>query len=234
MMEIPYTVDQIVKAVKDTVRVDRPAVVLHPADRVLRLRRDGAQHAAVQGRRVDRVLAVGRVPRRRRGQQGRAHEDLVVDAPRPQHDAAAVEDHRQLRELVAREGRGAEGRLRRGDHAQPRRARVGVHRREHLRRRGTACSSRRRSRPARCPGITQDSVTTIAHDHGFEVRVDDLSRSDLYVAEEMFVCGTAAEVSAVNSVDDRAIPCPGPMTKVIANEYATRRPRPGRQVQRMV
>jgi branched-chain amino acid aminotransferase len=70
------------------------------------------------------------------------------------------------------------------------------------------------------PGITQDSVTTIARDHGFEVRVDDLSRSDLYVAEEMFVCGTAAEVSAVNSVDDRAIPCPGPMTEVIAAEYA--------------
>jgi len=70
------------------------------------------------------------------------------------------------------------------------------------------------------PGITQDSVTTIAHDHGFEVRVDNLSRSDLYVCEEMFVCGTAAEVSAVNSVDDRAIPCPGPMTQVIAAEYA--------------
>src|SRR6266566_5814167 len=70
------------------------------------------------------------------------------------------------------------------------------------------------------PGITQDSVTTIAHDHGFEVRVDDLSRSDLYVAEEMFVCGTAAEVSAVNSVDDRALRCPGPMTETIAAEYA--------------
>ena len=35
----------------------------------------------------------------------------------------------------------------------------------------------------------------------------------------MFVCGTAAEVSAVNSVDDRAITCPGPMTKVIAEEF---------------
>ena len=31
------------------------------------------------------------------------------------------------------------------------------------------------------PGITQDSVMTIARDHGFEVRVDDLSRSDLYI-----------------------------------------------------
>lgn len=69
-------------------------------------------------------------------------------------------------------------------------------------------------------GITQDSVNTIARDQGFEVRVDHLTRSDLYIAEEMFVCGTAAEVSAVNSVDDRAIPCPGPRTAVIAEEYA--------------
>ncbi|MBK5287818.1 MAG: aminotransferase class IV, partial [Acidimicrobiia bacterium] len=69
-------------------------------------------------------------------------------------------------------------------------------------------------------GITQSSVMTIARDHGFEVRVDNLTRSDLYIAEEMFVCGTAAEVSAVNSVDDRTIPCPGPRTQVIAAEYA--------------
>ncbi len=69
-------------------------------------------------------------------------------------------------------------------------------------------------------GITQDSVSTIAADLGFGVREGQLTRSDLYIAEEMFVCGTAAEVSAVNSVDDRNIPCPGPMTKAIADEYA--------------
>jgi len=69
-------------------------------------------------------------------------------------------------------------------------------------------------------GITQDSVTTIARDLGIEVVVDHLARTDLYVADEMFVCGTAAEVSAVNSVDDRAIPCPGPMTRAIAEEYS--------------
>jgi branched-chain amino acid aminotransferase len=40
------------------------------------------------------------------------------------------------------------------------------------------------------------------------------------VAEEMFVVGTAAEVSAVNSVDDRPIPTPGPMTVAIGEEYA--------------
>jgi branched-chain amino acid aminotransferase len=68
-------------------------------------------------------------------------------------------------------------------------------------------------------GITQSSVMTIARDLGFEATLDNLARSDLYIAEEMFVCGTAAEVSAVNSVDDRPIPCPGPMTRAIAETY---------------
>jgi branched-chain amino acid aminotransferase len=68
-------------------------------------------------------------------------------------------------------------------------------------------------------GITQSSVIAIARDLGFEVVLDNVARSDLYIAEEMFVCGTAAEVSAVNSVDDRVIPCPGPMTKAIAETY---------------
>ncbi len=68
-------------------------------------------------------------------------------------------------------------------------------------------------------GITQNTVSTIARDLGFEVAVDNLARSDLYIADEAFVCGTAAEVSSVNSVDDRSIPCPGPMTAAIAEVY---------------
>jgi len=69
-------------------------------------------------------------------------------------------------------------------------------------------------------GITQNSVMTIARDHGFDVRVDNIARSDLYIAEEIFVCGTAAEVSSVNSVDDRTVPCPGKMTRAVAETYA--------------
>ncbi len=68
-------------------------------------------------------------------------------------------------------------------------------------------------------GITQSTVLTIASDLGFDARTDNLARSDLYIAEEAFVVGTAAEVSSVNSVDDRAIPCPGPMTRAIAETY---------------
>ncbi|MBS1838460.1 MAG: branched-chain amino acid transaminase [Actinobacteria bacterium] len=69
-------------------------------------------------------------------------------------------------------------------------------------------------------GITQSTVAAIAADFGIEVVEGDLTRSDLYIAEEMFVCGTAAEVSAVNSVDDRPLRCPGPITTSIAAEYA--------------
>ena len=69
-------------------------------------------------------------------------------------------------------------------------------------------------------GITQHTVTTLAHELGYEVVVGDIARSDLYIADEAFVCGTAAEVSAINSVDDRSIPCPGPATTAIATEYA--------------
>jgi branched-chain amino acid aminotransferase len=70
------------------------------------------------------------------------------------------------------------------------------------------------------PGITQHTVMTLASDHGIDIKVGDLARSDLYTADEIFVVGTAAEVSAVNSVDDRPVPCPGPATKVLADAYA--------------
>ena len=68
-------------------------------------------------------------------------------------------------------------------------------------------------------GITQSTVITIARDLGFDAVVDNLARTDLYIADEAFVCGTAAEVSSVNSVDDRELACPGPMTSAIAETY---------------
>jgi branched-chain amino acid aminotransferase len=68
-------------------------------------------------------------------------------------------------------------------------------------------------------GITQGSVMTIAKDLGIDVVIGDIARSDLYIADEIFVVGTAAEVSAVNSVDDRQVACPGPITLAIAEAY---------------
>jgi branched-chain amino acid aminotransferase len=68
-------------------------------------------------------------------------------------------------------------------------------------------------------GITQHTVMEMAKDMDIEIVFGDLTRSDLYVCDEMFVVGTAAEVSAVSSVDDREIPCPGALTTAIGQEY---------------
>lgn len=70
-------------------------------------------------------------------------------------------------------------------------------------------------------GITQSSVIRIARDLGYEVSVENLLRSDLYTADEIFLCGTAAEVVPVSSVDDRIAGDgkPGPMTKAIQAKY---------------
>ena len=68
-------------------------------------------------------------------------------------------------------------------------------------------------------GITQDSVVTIARDLGYEVAEANLLRTDLYLAEEVFLTGTAAEVVPIRSVDDREIGHPGPVTKAIQDLY---------------
>lgn len=70
-------------------------------------------------------------------------------------------------------------------------------------------------------GITQSSVIRIAKDLGYEVSVENLLRSDLYTADEIFLCGTAAEVVPVSSVDDRIAGDgrPGPMTKALQAKY---------------
>lgn len=70
-------------------------------------------------------------------------------------------------------------------------------------------------------GITQSSVMAIARDLGFEVEVGNILRSDLYVAEEAFLSGTAAEVVPIASVDDRPVGDgkPGPMTRQIQDIF---------------
>ena len=68
-------------------------------------------------------------------------------------------------------------------------------------------------------GITQHSVMTIARDLGIEATVGNLLRSDLYLADEAFVTGTAAEVVPIRSVDDREIGEPGPITRKIQETY---------------
>ena len=60
---------------------------------------------------------------------------------------------------------------------------------------------------------------TIARDLGYEVREEQLLRSDLYLADEAFLTGTAAEVVPIRSVDDREIGDPGEITRKIQETY---------------
>jgi branched-chain amino acid aminotransferase len=71
------------------------------------------------------------------------------------------------------------------------------------------------------PGITQESVETIARDLGIEVCHEPLVRTDLYTADESFLTGTAAEVVPIREVDDRKVGdgTPGPITRQLQQLY---------------
>jgi branched-chain amino acid aminotransferase len=71
------------------------------------------------------------------------------------------------------------------------------------------------------PGITQASVIELARSLGYDVRHEPLLRTDLFLADEMFLTGTAAEVTPVRAVDDRVIGTgtPGPITVELQKLY---------------
>jgi branched-chain amino acid aminotransferase len=68
-------------------------------------------------------------------------------------------------------------------------------------------------------GITRDSIMTIARDHGIPVEERQLLRHDLYLADEAFLTGTAAEVVPIRSVDDREIGNRGEITRTLQETY---------------
>jgi branched-chain amino acid aminotransferase len=69
------------------------------------------------------------------------------------------------------------------------------------------------------PGITRDSVIQILQDLGYTVEEKNIIRSDLSTADEVFMCGTAAEVTPIREVDDHVIGPPGPVTKELQTAY---------------
>lgn len=70
-------------------------------------------------------------------------------------------------------------------------------------------------------GITRDSVLTLARDLGLSVAEKALSRDQLYLADEVFLTGTAAEITPVREIDDRKIGTgrPGPITQRLQSMY---------------
>ncbi len=70
-------------------------------------------------------------------------------------------------------------------------------------------------------GITRDSVFTLARDLGYEVQEQSLPREMLYFADEVFMTGTAAEITPIRSVDRKLVGDgrPGPVTKALQKAF---------------
>jgi branched-chain amino acid aminotransferase len=70
-------------------------------------------------------------------------------------------------------------------------------------------------------GITRDSLIALAGDLGYEVIEEPMSRDQLYIADEVLVCGTAAEVIGLREIDFRTIGSgkTGPITRALQEEF---------------
>tara|TARA_B100001996_G_C18613703_1_gene574813 strand:+ start:125 stop:1039 length:915 start_codon:yes stop_codon:yes gene_type:complete len=71
-------------------------------------------------------------------------------------------------------------------------------------------------------GITRDCVIKIANDNNIKITEQRFTRDELYIADEVFLSGTAAEITPVREVDNRKIGSgkPGRITKLIQDEYS--------------
>ncbi|QTH62938.1 branched-chain amino acid transaminase [Psychrosphaera ytuae] len=71
------------------------------------------------------------------------------------------------------------------------------------------------------PGITRDTIITLLRDMGYEVREQNIPREALYLADEVLMCGTAAEVTPVRSVDGINVGDGkrGPITKKVQDAF---------------
>jgi len=70
-------------------------------------------------------------------------------------------------------------------------------------------------------GITRDTLITLAMDEGLEIREKRITRDEVYIADEAFFTGTAAEVTPIREVDNRAIGSGtrGPITARLQTQY---------------
>ena len=71
-------------------------------------------------------------------------------------------------------------------------------------------------------GVTRSSVIQILLDQGHEVRQTTFTRDSLYIADEIFLTGTAAEITPVREVDNRRVGTgkPGPITRLVQDIYS--------------
>jgi branched-chain amino acid aminotransferase len=70
-------------------------------------------------------------------------------------------------------------------------------------------------------GITRDTIIKLIREAGYELREERFTRDELYVADEAFFTGTAAELTPIREVDERRVGTgkPGPVTRLLQKKY---------------
>ena len=218
-MEIPYSVEELRRGDPRADRRQRAPGLLHPPDRLLRLRRARRPPGDEPGRRRPHELAAGAPTsartRSRRASARRSPPGSGSGRTRSRTSSKATGIY--LNSMLAMIEASAPATTRRS--CSPTTATSPTARAR------TSSSSRTRSSitpdlsASILPGITRETVMEIAQDLGYAVQERGMIRSDLYLADEVFMCGTAAEVTPIRSVDDHEIGAPGPVTKAIQDAF---------------
>lgn len=68
-------------------------------------------------------------------------------------------------------------------------------------------------------GITRDTIITLAHDMGYKTIIRKIPKSELYLADEVFLTGTAAEITPIIKIDHKKISKVGKITKSMMTAY---------------
>jgi len=70
-------------------------------------------------------------------------------------------------------------------------------------------------------GITRNSIMQVGRERGLTVMEERFTRDELYIADEVFMTGTAAELTPIREVDDRTVGTgkPGPVTRDLQNAF---------------
>lgn len=72
------------------------------------------------------------------------------------------------------------------------------------------------------PGVARAAAIEVARENGTEVREQELSREDLFTAEEVFLTGSVRGIEPVRAIDDRPIPCPEKASRPLARDLRRR------------
>ena len=219
-MKIPFTPEQLNEAQKQVVRDQQAGELLPAPAGVDRLREAGREPQGQPHPRDGRGLGLGRLSRRRGHEARHPRQDLELHAPSRQHHDDAGQGGEQLQQLDPRQHGGAGRRLRRGAAAR-RSGFVSEGAGENIFVvKGGVVYTPDLSAGA-LNGITRNTILHICKDLGIEVVQKRITRDEVYIAEEAFFTGTAAEVTPIRELDRIEIGqgSRGPVTEKIQSAF---------------